>query len=87
MASGLIDAQARTAACPPSALTVAGVVAHLGGVERSWFAIDFAGDDLPRPWTSEDPHGEFVTHLIGETARHCGHLDLLRDALDVTRRE
>ena len=133
-ARGLTDTQARTAACPPSTLTVAGIVAHLSGVERFWFAIDFAGDDLPHPWTPEDPHGGFepdpatgidallytyelecarsrhvvrandldelsrgdvpdfslryaVTHLIQETARHCGHLDLLREALDGTTGE
>ncbi|MDQ3096138.1 MAG: DinB family protein, partial [Actinomycetota bacterium] len=31
---------------PPSALTPAGVVKHLTGVERFWFSIDFAGADL-----------------------------------------
>jgi hypothetical protein len=128
-ASGLTDAQARTAACPPSTLTVAGLVSHLTAVERFWFSIDFAGEDLPHPWTPDDPHGGFrvaddvgveelvaayeaecersrrivrandldelcrgegmdfslryvVTHLIEETGRHAGHLDLLREALD-----
>lgn len=134
-ARGLTDEQARTPACPPSGLTVAGLVQHLTLVERYWFAIDFAGDDLPRPWTEEDPgDGGFVvpdglgladllagyeaecersrrivrgndldelargegvefslryalTHMVEETARHCGHLDLLREALDGTTGE
>ncbi|WP_380164060.1 DinB family protein [Jannaschia sp. R86511] len=134
-AAGLTETQARTAAVPPSTLTVAGVVRHLMLVERFWLAIDFDGQDLPHPWTEDDPgdggflvadgatlaevldgyrqecersravvraHGldepargpgmEFslryaVTHLIEETARHCGHLDLLREALDGTTGE
>lgn len=133
-ARGLTDEQARTSACPPSDLTVAGVVQHLTGVERFWFAIDFAGAELPHPWSEDDPHGGFavddataledlltayeeecgrsrqvvrandldelaraegmdfslryaVTHLVEETARHCGHLDLLREALDGTTGE
>jgi uncharacterized damage-inducible protein DinB len=126
---GLTDADAFRATVPPSALTVAGVVKHLTGVERFWFSIDFAGADLPWPWTEDDPHGNFrpgpaesladivgdyraecersrevvrsaglddvarpdgmeftlryaLVHMIEETARHCGHLDLLRERID-----
>lgn len=134
-AAGLTESQARTAAVPPSPLTVAGVVQHLMLVERFWFAIDFDGQDLPHPWTDVEPgDGGFVvaddvtlaevldgyraecersrhvvrandlaelaradgmefslryavTHMIEETARHCGHLDLLREALDGTTGE
>jgi hypothetical protein len=114
---------------PPSPLTPAGVVKHLTGVERFWFSIDFANQDVPWPWTEEDPHGNFrltaedtladivaeyldecersrlaiadaalddlargpdmafslryaLAHMIEETARHCGHLDLLRERTD-----
>ncbi|HET6742490.1 MAG TPA: DUF664 domain-containing protein [Kribbella sp.] len=31
----------------------------LTGLERFWFAIDFAGRDVEWPWTDEDPHGCF----------------------------
>ena len=133
-ARGLSEEQARTAASPPSVLTVAGVLSHLTAVERSWFAIDFDGQDLPQPWTDDDPHGCFpvgddvtltdllaryeaecvrsravvaahdldeiargdgmefslryvLVHMVEETARHCGHLDLLREALDGTTGE
>ncbi len=102
---------------------------HLAGVERFWFTIDFAGADVPWPWTDDDPHGNFVlcegdnlasvvheylaecdrsravvgtaslderargegmeftlryalAHMIEETARHCGHLDLIRESID-----
>lgn len=131
-ARGLTDEQARTAACPPSTLTVAGLLGHLTAVERFWFAIDFDGQELPHPWTADDPRGGFtaegtleeliaayeaecarsreivsangldelarsegmefslryaVAHMIEETGRHCGHLDLLREALDGTTGE
>jgi hypothetical protein len=127
--AGLTDTDAFRESVPPSKLTAAGVVKHLTGVERFWFSIDFAGGDLPWPWTDDDPHGNFVpspaetlvrivaeysaecdrsrgvinsaelddvarsdgmaftlryalVHMIEETARHCGHLDLLRERID-----
>lgn len=127
--TGLTEAQAFARPVHPSALTSAGIVKHLTGVERFWFAIDFAGLDVEWPWSEEDPHGCFplapddtvtglltsyrkecarsreiiaaaslderarsdgmnfslryaVAHLIEETARHVGHLDLLREATD-----
>jgi Protein of unknown function (DUF664) len=127
--AGLTDDQAFERAVPPSELSPASLVKHLTGVERFWFSIDFAGADLPWPWSDEDPHGNFpieegdtlasivadyqfecersrraisaaglddravgedmnftlrwaLTHMIEETARHCGHLDLLRERLD-----
>ncbi|MGI8522086.1 MAG: DinB family protein [Nocardioides sp.] len=126
---GLTDDQAFSTPVASSALTAGGLVKHLTGVERFWFSIDFAGDDLAWPWPDDDPHGNFpiesgdtldsivagyleeanasrqavadagfddrargegmrfnlryaVAHLVEETARHCGHLDLLREALD-----
>ncbi len=132
--AGLTDEQAARAAVAPSTLTPASLVKHLTGVERHWFSIEFAGDDLPAPWTSDDPHGSFrlsaadtleavvegyraecersraavdgaslndhaqgrdvgftlryaIAHMIEETARHCGHLDLLREAIDGTTGE
>ncbi|BCJ73394.1 hypothetical protein CS0771_29380 [Catellatospora sp. IY07-71] len=128
--AGLTDEQAFSRPVPASALTPAGLVKHLTGVERFWFGIDFAGLDLPWPWSAEQPHGGFplapddtladivaayetecarsrtvaegaadlderahgegnsftlryaLTHMIEETARHCGHLDLMRESID-----
>ncbi len=127
--TGLDFEKAFEAVVPPSKLTPAGVVKHLTGVERFWLSIDFAGADLPWPWTEADPHGNFaptpgdtlastvadyqfecersrraiegsglddpargegmtftlrwaLTHMIEETARHCGHLDLMRERID-----
>ncbi|WP_166385690.1 DinB family protein [Catellatospora methionotrophica] len=127
--AGLTDEQAFSRPVQPSALTPAGLVRHLTGVERFWFSIDFAGLDVPWPWTEQEPDGAFpvrhgetlagivagylaecersrqavrdaglderakaegntfslryaYAHMIEETARHCGHLDLLRESLD-----
>jgi hypothetical protein len=128
-AEGLTDEQAFATPVPPSTLTPAGVVKHLSATERFWFSIDFAGLDVPWPYTDDDPHGNFridegdtlvaiveeyerecersraaivgadlddmasgegmtfnlryaLVHMIEETARHCGHLDLLRETTD-----
>jgi hypothetical protein len=35
--AGLDDEQLRTASCPPSNLTLLGLVRHLTDVERGWF--------------------------------------------------
>ena len=127
--TGLTDEQAFAVPVPPSTLTPAGLVKHLTGVERFWFSIDFAGQDVAWPWPEEDPHGNFpiaaddtlagivaeyvaecersrqaikgasmdepargqdmaftlryaLAHMVEETARHCGHLDLLRERID-----
>lgn len=132
--AGLTDEQATLRSVRSSELTPAGLVKHLTGVERFWFGIDFAGLELPWPWTDEDPHGAFqleegetladvvagyqaecersrelaakadlddrarsdgmnftlryaLAHMIEETARHCGHLDLIREAIDGQRGE
>jgi hypothetical protein len=126
---GLSDEQAFSRPVAASRLTPAGLVKHLAGVERFWFSIDFAGHDLPWPWSEERPDGAFtlapddtlaaiiddyqaecersraaivgaalderaraegnsftlryaLAHMIEETARHCGHLDLLRESID-----
>jgi hypothetical protein len=127
--AGLSEEQAFARPIQPTTLTPGGVVKHLTGTERFWFAIDFAGQDLEWPWPEDDPHGNFVltpedtvqglltayraecarsrevvaaaslddfargegmtfnlrfalTHMIQETARHLGHLDLLRESTD-----
>lgn len=130
-AEGLTDEQARTPACPPSDLTVMGLVRHMADVERGWFRRGVIDDAAPPIYYSDDdPEGDIrvgpsdtladalstwrgevaaaehnlsqvglddvdqtggthsvrwiVVHMIEEYARHCGHLDLLREALDGT---
>ncbi|MBA2774846.1 MAG: DUF664 domain-containing protein, partial [Nocardioidaceae bacterium] len=58
-ATGVSDEQAAGRPIPASGLTLAGIVKHLTGVERFWFSIDFAGLDVPWPWSDDDPHGNF----------------------------
>jgi hypothetical protein len=133
-AEGITDAQARTAACPPSDLTILGLVRHMTEVERIWFRRRIEGIDAPPIYYGDahpdgDADGEFhpppdatladalvrlrremessrrilaavdrlereadnrdrhnvrwiLVHMVEEYARHCGHADLLREALD-----
>jgi uncharacterized damage-inducible protein DinB len=129
-AEGLSDEQARRAACPPSALTLLGLVRHMTDVERWWFRRVLLAEDVPALFDDEeewhlpadatiagalaafwdeiaiiDRHlagasmddrnaGEpepgqhalrrTIVHMIEEYARHCGHADLLREAIDGT---
>jgi uncharacterized damage-inducible protein DinB len=58
-AHGLDDVQAATASCPPSILTITGLVRHMAEVERSWFQRTFVGRDAPPIWyTAERPDGD-----------------------------
>ncbi len=64
---------------------------YLGACERSRAAIAEVGGDLDTLSVQLDRHtGEpfslrwILIHLIEETARHNGHVDLLREALDGT---
>lgn len=124
---GLTDEQGRRAGCPPSKLTLLGLLRHMTDVERWWFrrvllADDIAGifpdeaewdvadatvaDSLAAFWEEievVDRHlltadmddrmlggsepgqnslRRIIVHMIEEYARHCGHAELLREAID-----
>jgi len=133
---GMSEEQARLAACPPSDLTLLGLLRHMTEGERMWFrrslfaedappiyyrtidGVDDDGDLHPPPdatladalaayWAEIDVanrnladaslddvgKGEpdqghsvrrTIVHMIEEYARHCGHADLLRQAIDGT---
>lgn len=133
-ASGLNDEQVRTASCPPSDLTLLGLVRHAAEVDRYWTKTAFAGLDVGHLYayeahTGADPDGDFhppadatmdealavltaeaadadaiyrdasldaiercergfyslrwiLIHLVEEYARHLGHADLIREAID-----
>lgn len=127
-AEGLRDEQARHPACPPSALTLLGLVRHMTEVERWWFRRVLLSEEIPalfeddQEWrvpgdatiadalaaywdeiavidrhlsdASMDDRNEgapdpgqhtlrrTIVHMIEEYARHCGHADLLREAID-----
>ena len=131
--AGLNDEQLRTASCPPSNLTLLGLVRHLTDVERGWFLRGVCGQNLrqipPLYYSNDDPEGDIeqlgsastrevfdtydqtvsairaavadvgldqtfdnggepcsvryvYSHMIEEYARHNGHADLIREAID-----
>jgi len=129
--SGLPPARMSERSTPPSTMSLHGLVRHLAGLERWWFAIHFAGLDLPMLHYSDDaPDQDFefldgdplealkvwraecersrgivdgasglddvgalerngsytlrwlILRMIAEYAQHCGHADLLREAID-----
>ncbi len=47
-------------ACPPSSLSLLGLVRHMAEVERSWFRNCLAGEDAPPIFYSDEfPDGDF----------------------------
>jgi uncharacterized damage-inducible protein DinB len=125
---GLGDEQARLTPCPPSTLTLLGLIRHMSDVERWWFRRVLLAEDVPALFDDEeewrvpadatiaeamaiywseietiDRHlvtasmddrnlGEpdpgqhtlrrTIVHMIEEYAGHCGHADLIREAID-----
>jgi hypothetical protein len=58
-ADGVSDAAAATMSCPPSILTITGLVRHMTEVERNWFRRCFAGEDAaPIYYSDERPDGD-----------------------------
>jgi uncharacterized damage-inducible protein DinB len=116
----------------PTGLSPLGVVKHLADVERRWFRLRFAGENVAILRRDDDPDADFridptdtvasvldfyrketaearrvtaaaslddvaksesptygrvslrwiLVHMIEETARHAGHLDLMREQID-----
>lgn len=64
--------------------TLAAIVGdYLAECERSRRAVAAAGlDDVARADGMDFTLRFALLHLIEETARHCGHLDLLRESID-----
>jgi hypothetical protein len=58
--SGLETELLRERTAPPSTLSLLGLVRHMADVERVWFRIRFAGEDLGWLYRSDaDPNGAF----------------------------
>ena len=128
---GLTGEQLAQRACPPSTLSLLGLIRHLAEVERVWFRARIAGEGVDRiygewgvdfddtdPARAEEDYGVLLAemaeartvlaardfddkftyqhrcgedtidvralalHMIEEYARHNGHADLLREAVD-----
>ncbi len=58
--AGLTAEQLKERAVPPSSLSLLGLVRHMIEVERWWFRVHVAGEEVGMPyWTREDPDGDF----------------------------
>jgi uncharacterized damage-inducible protein DinB len=51
---GVSDEQARRAACPPSELTLLGLLRHMTDVERWWFRRVLLAEDIPPLFEDEE---------------------------------
>lgn len=57
---GLVPAELARRSCPPSNLSLLGLIRHLADVERYWFRHVLSGEDAPRRYrTPEDHDGDF----------------------------
>ncbi len=66
--AGLSAAQLSTRAIAPSGLSLHGLVRHLACVERWWFSIQFAGQELPMLYYSDDDPDQDFGSLDGDPA-------------------
>ncbi|HTU76359.1 MAG TPA: DinB family protein [Trebonia sp.] len=65
---GLDAGQLARRSVEPSTMSLLGLVRHLAHVERVWFRIRFAGQDVPRLYqTPQDPDGDF-NGAVGDQA-------------------
>jgi hypothetical protein len=51
---------------PPSTLSLHGLIRHLAGVERWWFRLQFAGEDVPMLYYSDDDPDQDFDSLDGD---------------------
>lgn len=65
---GLDPARLSEPAVPPSSLTLHGLLRHLAGVERWWFRIQFAGEDVSMLYYSDDDPDQDFGELGGDPA-------------------
>ncbi|WP_206783938.1 DinB family protein [Amycolatopsis sp. MtRt-6] len=64
--AGLDPAQLSERSVPPSTLTLHGLLRHLTGCERWWFRTQFAGEDVPILYYSDDDPEQDFTDLDGD---------------------
>lgn len=53
---------------PASSMSLHGLVRHLAGAERWWFRIQFAGEDVPLLYYSDDDPGQDFDRLDGDVS-------------------
>jgi hypothetical protein len=64
--AGLPPERLSERAVPPSSLSLHGLVRHLAGVERWWFRMQFAGEDVPMIYYSDDDPNQDFDSLDGD---------------------
>lgn len=64
--AGLTPEQLSMLSMPPSRMSLHGLLRHLSGVERWWFQIQFAGDDVPMLYYSDDDPDQDFERLDGD---------------------
>jgi uncharacterized damage-inducible protein DinB len=65
------EEQLRTAAAPPSPLTLLGLVQHMAEVERNWFRRVLLGEDVPPIYDPRaDPNGPDGGFELSETVSY-----------------
>ncbi len=80
--AGLDDTQLRTAAAPPSPLTLLGLLQHLAEVERNWFRRVLLGEATPPIYdpaadtTAHDGGFDLTAHSSGITALATWHAEI-----------
>jgi uncharacterized damage-inducible protein DinB len=85
--AGLTPEQSVIRSAPPSTLSLLGIVRHVTDVERIWFRIRFAGQDVaPLYRTAEDPDRAFDDTDPGraadDIARYRAEWGPVNEALD-----
>jgi hypothetical protein len=91
--AGLTEAQLRTAAAPPSPITLLGLVQHLAEVERNWFRRVLTGEQAPPIYDPEaDPDGrdggfDLSPDVTFETAERIWHREVDRARVNCAGRE
>jgi uncharacterized damage-inducible protein DinB len=66
--AGVPPARLSERGVPPSGLSLHGLVRHLAGVERWWFRVQFAGEDVPLLYYSDDDPDQDFDDLDGDVA-------------------
>jgi hypothetical protein len=66
--SGVPSERLSERSIPPSGLSLHGIIRHLAGVERWWFRIQFAGEDVPLIYYSDDDPNQDFEGLDGDVA-------------------
>ncbi len=64
--AGLDPARLSERSSAPSSMSLHGLARHLAGVERWWFAINFAGSELPMLYYSDDDPDQDFESLQGD---------------------